>query len=409
MNRPIRVHRFRLFLLVLALTGAFLAPEAEGQPPDGRYVYTIKYLCSGLEPFPQVFHWTDINILNPAKQRPAQVTKKFIISGTQDHLTEVEPVRDRFELPPNHAASITCDEIQRMFRIPLSTPMVGFVEIESDLKLTVVGVYDKCVPGPRADVFMSSRVTTDLELEGVEVGRLEMVGPAVVQKEEMRIDPERQTFLQPTELVAMELEGELNWGDLTVPVRLIESPKFQSEGRIVGEIDPLTMAPLFPARSTFDVFFEITSDDPRFQEKFGRLFNVEATRVQAAITGIPPGYPSETIPRTVDVQRLERLFPDAEIASTRGGLELRMQHATLGRVDDPINVYCDPGPTRIFSARSSADPIGSVSNHCHQPNPPPPPPEEHPKVPCANASIDVEYIEPMRRPRAARAKGRGKP
>ena len=34
--------------------------------PDQRLVYPVKYLCGTLDPFPTVFHWTDINIINPS-------------------------------------------------------------------------------------------------------------------------------------------------------------------------------------------------------------------------------------------------------------------------------------------------------------------------------------------------------
>ena len=406
--------RSPLFFLASSLLLILLPPAggqaAVAQQPSPTYLYTVKYLCSNLHPFPTIFHWTDINILNPAKGEPAVVHKKFVVSGTQENPTFVDPVRDRFELGPNQAASITCDEIQRMFRVPLSTPMEGFVEIESDQKLTVVGIYDKCVPGQRIDVFPSSRLVTDLELDGL--GRftaLELHGSAMVQKGEMRLDPEHGRFLQPTEMVAMELEGTIKMGSREIPVRLLESAVRQSEGNIFGELDPNTMAPLFPARSFFDVFFEIVSDDPGFQEKFGRLYNLEAARVQAIITGIPPGLFSEVLPRGTDRKRLERVVPEARLHETRGGTEVRLEHATLGTVDDPINEYCDPGPTRIFSARSPGNPVGQVSNHCHAPNPPDPPPPVHAQVHCDNASIDVEYIEPVVRPLRPVAPGKVRP
>lgn len=402
--------RIPLFFLVLSLLVVAGGPTVTAQPPAPTYVYTVKYLCSKLHPFPTIFHWTDINILNPSKGEPAVVHKKFIVSGTQENPTFVEPVRDRFELGPNQAASITCDEIQRMFGVPLSTSMEGFVEIESNQKLTVVGIYDKCVPGQRIDVFQTSRLTTDLELTGI--GRfsgLTLDGPAVVQKAEMRLDPEHGRFLQPTEMVSMELEGRLEMGEREIPIRLIESPRFQSEGRIVGELDPVTMSPLFPARSSFDVFFEIVSDDAEFQERFGRLYNLEAARVQAIITGIPPGLFSKVLPQDQDRERLLRVVPEARLHETRGGTEVQIEHATLGKMDDPINEYCDPGPTRIFSARSPGNPVGQVSNHCHAPNPPTPLPPVHAEVHCDNASIDVEYIEPMTRPRRPGAPGKRRP
>lgn len=388
-----------LLLLVFSVALFAPAPTSVGQQPD-VYVYTVKYLCSSLHPFPTIFHWTDINVLNPSRGRDAEVRKKFIVSGTQENPTFVEPVRDRFKLGPNQAAAINCDEIQRMFKVPLSTAMEGFVELESNRPLSVVGIYDKCVPGKRVDVFPQSRLTTDLELDGLGPFRgLRMHGPATVQKGEMRLDPEKGRFVQPTEMVAMELEGVLEVDGREIPIRLIESARFQSEGLIVGELDPVTLAPLYPARSHFDMFFEIVSDDPEFQERYGRLYNLDRSRVQAIISGIPPGLLSEVVPTGMDVERLRRVVPEARLTETSEGLEVQLEHAVLGRLDDPINEYCDPGPTKIFSARSPGNPVGQVSNHCHAPNPPDPPPPRHAPVHCANASIDVEYVEAIVVPR----------
>jgi|GEM_PF-4772840 len=398
-----------LLLVIPVLTGP---PAAEGQQPQ-IYTYTVKYLCSNLHPFPTIFHWTDINILNPSRGQDAEVRKKFIVSGTQENPTFVEPVRDRFKLGPNQAAAINCDEIQRMFKVPLSTPMEGFVELESNRPLSVVGIYDKCVPGQRIDVFPQSRLVTDLTLDGFGAFRgVRLHGQATVQKGEMRLDSEKGRFVQPTEMVAMVLEGNLEMNGRKIPIRVLESPRFQSEGLIVGELDPVTLAPLFPARSYFDMFFEIVSDDPTFQEHFGRLYNLDKTRVQAIISGIPPGLFAEVVPEGMDVERLRRVAPDARLEKTSGGLVVKLDHPVLGRVDDPINEYCDPGPTKIFSARSPGNPVGQVSNHCHAPNPPDPPPPMHAPVHCADASIDVEYIEPIVVPRApggARGAAAGRP
>lgn len=379
--------------LLAAAAAHLMTGQAVGQ--GQTYVYSVKYLCSNLEPFPTVFHWTDINIHNPSKTRVARLTKKFLVSGTQQFESSVVPVREQFELKPNQAISISCDEVQNQLGVPLSTPMEGFVEIESDLKIQVVGVYDKCVPFSRSDVFMSSVVRTDLEIGGLQLKQLELKGPTVVQKQEMQIGP-GNTFQQATEIVFMELEGEIEMDGQRIPIRLIESPEFQSEGRIIGEVDPSSKAPLYPARSYFDIFFQITSADPGFQERFGRLFNEKAVRVEAAISGIPPGRVIETIGPDVDLKRLRRLFPDGDLVEAAGGLRLVMPVPGGQGTDDPINQYCQPQPTQIFSARSPAQPVGQVSNHCHDPNPmKTPPPPEHAKVPCQNASIDVEYIQPM--------------
>lgn len=364
--------RSRIVLILMAVLAAVLLPErATGQPPAPAaapaFTYTVKYLCSHLHPFPTVFHWTDINILNPSKTKTARITKKFVVAGTQKAASAVKPVRDQFQLKPNQAAAIDCDEIQTLLKIPLSTPMEGFVEIESNVELTVVGIYDKCVPKERVDVFVQSEVRAKLRLEGLGEQDLVLTGPAVVKKGEMHIDSagleSRGRFLQRTEMESMELEGTMRMPTgQTIPIRLIESPRFQSEGHITGEVDPVTLAPVFPARSYFDIFFEITSTDPVFQERVGRAYNVKAARVTATITGIPPGPP---------------------LAETR-------KDAAAG---GSTNQYCqEGGPTEILSARSGAK-IGEISNHCHDPNPPKPDPPMHAKVPCDNASIDVEYIQ----------------
>ncbi|HEX4955237.1 MAG TPA: hypothetical protein VF017_17755 [Thermoanaerobaculia bacterium] len=376
----------------LALLGCLASTPTHAQ--NLPFTYVVKYLCSSLEPFPTVFHWTDINLLNPAADQTAEVHKKFVAAGTQDKASALAPVRDRFRLGPNQAASIDCDEIQTQLGLPLSTPLEGFVEIKSNLPLVVVGIYDKCVPRARVDVFMRSTVTTDLRIDGLgEFPRLTLTGPALIDKGKLEIDAARGRFYLPTEIVAMDLEGELRLGGRVIPIRLVESGAFESDGRVVGEIDPLTGAPLFPARASFDVFFEITSTDRGFQEKFGRLYNVEATRVQAAITGLPPGPPSEVVPASVDRRRLERLFPDLEITTNAAGETLLGLRTPAGEeLADPVNLYCATAPTPIVSARSPAVPAGELSNHCHSPNPPQPPPPEHVKVRCADASIDVEYV-----------------
>jgi len=363
-------------LMTAALAAVLLPKPATAQAPPApaaapAFTYTVKYLCSHLHPFPTVFHWTDINILNPSKTKTARISKKFVVSGTQKAASAVKPVRDQFQLKPNQAAAIDCDEIQTLLKIPLSTPMEGFVEIESNLELTVVGIYDKCVPKERADVFVHSEVRAKLRLEGLGEQNLVLTGPVVVKKGEMHIDSaspsqSRGRFLQRTEMESMELEGTMRMPTgQTIPIRLIESPRFQSEGHITGEVDPVTLAPVFPARSYFDIFFEITSTDPVFQERVGRAYNLKAARVTAEITGIPPGPP----------------LAEARKDAAGGG---------------STNQYCqEGGPTEIFSARSGAK-IGEISEHCHDPNPPKPDPPKHAKVPCDNASIDVEYILPKK-------------
>lgn len=394
----------RVFLVLALVLTASSGPltrynRAQAQPPP-TFSYRVKYLCSNLHPFPTVFHWTDINILNPSPTQTATVRKKFVVSGTQKAQTSVQPVRDRFRLGPNQAASIDCDEIQTQFKVPLSTPMEGFVEIDSSTRLTVVGIYDKCVTQPRVDIFVTSQVRTQLQLDGIlpQPQQVRLQGPAVVRKEEMRIDHGSNRFLQRTELVSMNLEGTLRLPNgQNLPIRLIESPRFQSEGQITGEIDRANNAPVFPARSYFDVFFEIVSDDPGFQERIGRAYNVQATRVEAAISGIPPGRPLDTVPASTDADRLKRLFPEGRLETDASG-EMRLVLSKAGQddVEDPLNQYCAPGPTEIFSARSGAK-IGQVSDHCHDPNPPAPDPPKHVQVPCSDASIDVEYIEPVGR------------
>lgn len=358
-NLPILLAAFAAVLLPKPMTGQ--APPA----PAPAFTYTVKYLCSHLHPFPTVFHWTDINILNPSKTKTARISKKFVVSGTQEAASSVKPVRDQFQLKPNQAAGIDCDEIQTLLKIPLSTPMEGFVEIESNLELTVVGIYDKCVPQQRTDVFVHSELAANLLVVGTkDPQRLQLTGPVVVKKGEMEIDPGRNYFLQRTEMESMELEGTMSFMGRSIPIRLIESPRFQSEGHITGEIDRVTLAPKFPARSYFDVFFEITSTDEEFQRTVGRAYNLKAARVTAEITGIPPGPPQE---RTT---------------------------AAAGAL---TNVYCqaDQEKTEILSARSGAK-IAEISGHCHGPNPPKPDPPKHAQVACDNASIDVEYIQAKR-------------
>jgi hypothetical protein len=328
------------------------------------YSYRVKYLCSFLHPLPTVFHWTDVNVLNPSKQETAAVTKKFIVSGKQKQPPPVPPRRDAFRLGPNQSIHIDCDEIQAMLGKPLSTPMDGFVEIESATELTVVGVYDKCVPQPRTDVFPHSVVTGLISIRGlVDKQPFRVTGPVVVKKGEPRILPDLGRFVQPTEMESMDLRGVVDTSQGPLEVQIFESPEVQSAGQISGRVDPQTLAAQPPYDSYFDVNAML-----RFQPPKGpsRDLQILDARVTAVLTSIPPGPPIVEDDGTTRPREEDEYF----------------------KPETPLR---DPVTGKV---------VGTLQELRHQPVGPPPngggngKPSRHSPVACDNSSIDVEYVEP---------------
>ena len=367
MQISIRSASFMLaVVLVSGLSGCATAIKTKGgdKPADQAklYSYRVKYLCSYLHPFPTVFHWTDINILNPSKTETALVMKKFVASGKQKKPSPIPPKRDEFQLKPNQSANIDCDEIQSMLKKPFSTPMEGFVEIESRTELTVVGVYDKCVPQPRTDVFPRSVVTGRIKIDGLvpDETSIRFIGPVVVKKGEPHVDLERNRFVQSTEIESMNVRGVVNTSRGPVEVEVLESPNLQSGGQISGKVAEDTLAPQPPYDSSFDVNAVIRISAP---EQEPRDLIIRDARIVAKITSVPPGPPS----------------------------------AGNAAAAIAVNRYCgQQDRTPLYDADTGKE-VGYLADHCHDPNPPPtdtPPPVEHVKVPCDNASIDVEYIQP---------------
>lgn len=349
------------------------------------FTYSVKYICGYFEPIPNVFHWTEINVHNPSKQEPARVSKKFLVSGTQEKPL-AESTIESLKLPPNGAFEIDCDEIYTKLGIPISLSRKGFVEFESDKPLSVVAIYDKCTKQPRTDVFMQSEaevtVEFDLDLDGVFELEADMmlVGPTAIKKSHQKLNASFDRFYIDTEIVSMELDLVEVLGARTydkeletnrdIPVeelpfdltglRIIQSPVFSSRGKIHGPLDG-DLQPILPVNSFFDVFVEV-QPPADLRQLAGELYNSEAVLMTAKLTQVEP--PDQ---------------PD----------------------DDGNNVYQTPRPAIPLISTATGQVIARIKAHKHTPNPPltqKPKPTHHKKVLCEDSSIDVEYIEPVLKP-----------
>ncbi|MFQ5950854.1 MAG: hypothetical protein ACE5KH_02080 [Candidatus Geothermarchaeales archaeon] len=365
-----------------------LKAPCEPSSPVPRFVYSVKYLCSFIEPLPNVFHWTEINVHNPSKAVSAHITKKFIVAGTQE-----EPVRREYRnsltLRPNGAFEIDCDEIQLKLRSStfstliypyVSTPFKGFIEIESDQPLSVVAVYNKCTKQPRTDVFPRSEadvtVELDLDLDGSFEWEFDMslVGVTAIKKDQQKLDASFQRGYIDTEIVAMKLSGEIVGARLLgdsfplaelpfdLGVRIVQSPLFASTGKIYFFLDS-RLQPLLPVNSFFNVFVQVHFDDPALTQQFGTLYNTKGVLMEAELTQIePPDLPDE----------------------------------------DGKNVYRSPEPAEPLISTVIGKVVARIKAHEHTPNPRPLPnptqPKPHEKVLCEDSSIDVEYVDPVIRP-----------
>ncbi len=358
------------------------------------YVYSVKYLCGIFDPFPNVVHWTEINVHNPSPTKPAHLTKKFLVAGTQD-----DPKRRRHQetlvLPPNMAFALDCDEIYQKLGLPVTQATKGFVEIVSDRKLQVVGVYDKCTKQPHTDVFERSTaevtVEFDTDLDGVFdfEADLRLVGRTVIKKSDQRLDASCTKFYIGTEIIDMRLEveqvaaarlvgggdridgepgeGEPERTDIPVdrlPIDLgglaiVQSPVFPTRGKICGPVDDRLQH-----QAGITSFFEVFSNvelPGALGELHGLLYNDRAVLMEADLTQVePPEQPT----------------------------------------DDGKNVYRTPRDPVPLISTATGQVVARIKAHHHTPNPPPPKvpkpkPKKHPIVPCENASIDVEYVQPV--------------
>jgi hypothetical protein len=220
----------------------------------------------------------------------------------------------------------------------------------------VVGVYDKCVPQPRTDVFPHSIVTGRLTLRNlVEDQPILCTGPVVIKKGEPQIHLERNRFAQPTEIESMDLSCVVNTPRGPVEVQIFESPELQSRGLISGQADLGSTAAEQPLDSSFSVNAVVRTTMP---DGTSKDYHIRNASMFGKIASNPPGAPAQ-----------------------------------LGNVR--VNRYCSQEEGTPLYDPETGEVVGSLKGHCHDPNPPKiPPPKKHVPVPCDNASIDVEYIEP---------------
>ncbi len=132
-------------------------------------------------------------------------------------------------------------------------------------------------PDPGCDEF-SSVATVKVELTNPPVGDLtcDLSGPTVITRGPVENKPPDSI---DTEIVAMQLEGTCQPGNIAVTVR--ESATQASTGRIIEQNDSIPGTLEFPADSFFDVFFEI--DTP-----IGTLHNSDPLTIRCKIDEIPP-------------------------------------------------------------------------------------------------------------------------
>ena len=132
-------------------------------------------------------------------------------------------------------------------------------------------------PDPGCDEF-SSIATVKVELTNPPAGEFgcDLSGPTVITRSAVETKPPDSI---DTEIVAMQLEGSCQPGNIPVKVRVSGSQA--STGRIIEQNDSIPGTLEFPADSFFDVFFEI--DTP-----IGTLHNNDPLRLLCKISAIPP-------------------------------------------------------------------------------------------------------------------------
>lgn len=140
---------------LLAVAGAQAPGTAD---PGTKLQYAAKYLCGrddGKILAPGVYH-TAINIHNPAYREIKFLFKvAAALPMKQGPISNFQPVG----MGPDGALELTCEIIQKMAGTSAPT---GFVVIQSDFPLNVVGVYTATLPNGQSLTLEMERVAPRL-------------------------------------------------------------------------------------------------------------------------------------------------------------------------------------------------------------------------------------------------------
>ena len=323
--------------MILAGTLGFLQrPVQAADVPSGIHIYSVKYLCGYLEedPFPNIYHFTEINIHNPSNNVTASIRGKYIT---------ITPPETRipfsFLLEPNRARSIDCTDI--VFTVGL-WDVKGFVVIESNSLVSVVAVYDKCTV-PLAKAQFPPPVPVFIDIFPASVAYLEVAIPFGTRTVNRTVKLEGPTVIQRSPLA-------LRAGQKVASTEIKSMNLVDSTGRFVLSLDPFNASKgeiavkvvkgeVFSINSFFDVFFTL-------QTPFGTWFNKAPFRLTAELTNLVPG------PAT-----------------------------TIG--DRDPNRYVHTGEATLYDAVTGL-PVATIVKGTHLPI-----------AQCVDSSIDVEYVAPQ--------------
>ena len=144
----------RKFIFILLLVAAF--PAASRAQAPLPFQYAVKFVC-GKSPGRIVApgaYFTAINVHNP-NEKPAGFRKKVAIALPEEKAGRISRFFDA-KLGPDEAMEIDCPDILR--HAHAEGFVKGFVVIESELELDIVGVYTTAGSTGQVGSFFLERV-----------------------------------------------------------------------------------------------------------------------------------------------------------------------------------------------------------------------------------------------------------
>jgi hypothetical protein len=116
-----------------------------------EFQYAAKFICGIVSPGGIVapgFYFTVVNVRNPSRTKSVSFTKKFAHALPFEKSGKITGVVQA-SLAPDAAMGIDCDNIYAHSNIITSTPIEGYVVINSPAELDVVSIYTAGSPEVR--------------------------------------------------------------------------------------------------------------------------------------------------------------------------------------------------------------------------------------------------------------------